>query len=123
MFLCPSEIERDPLDHAEFGNIGGVNYGFACGDWYVWNGLDAQPVTPRSAFGVNLSRRWSQFRDGLSHTLLLSEVKNYQVAIRDCGPFSMINDPNQVPGPDADPLAVCPEYEGSGCKIFAKAKC
>ena len=120
-FLCPSEPHQEPLDHKEFGNIGGVNYGFCCGDWYVWNGLDRPAVTPRSAFGVNLSRRWADFRDGLSHTLLLSEVKNYQIAIRDCGPFSGINDPNNVPGPDADPLTVCPEYLGGGCRIFTKA--
>ena len=63
-----------------------MNYGFCMGDWYVWNGVD-QPESPtRSAFGVNLSRRWASFTDGLSHTLLMSEVKNYQVTIRDCGP-------------------------------------
>jgi hypothetical protein len=26
-----------------------------------------------------------------------------------------------VPPPTADPLAVCPEYEGSGCRVFTKA--
>lgn len=76
-FLCPSEIRDAPLTHAKFGEIGGVNYGFCMGDWYVWNGVD-QPETPtRSAFGVNLSRRWAGFTDGLSNTLLMSEVKNW----------------------------------------------
>ncbi|MBN2296668.1 MAG: DUF1559 domain-containing protein [Pirellulales bacterium] len=120
-FLCPSEMNDKPVDHNEFGLIGGVNYGFCCGDWYVWSGLDQAVVQPRSAFGVNLSRKWADFRDGLSHTLLFSEVKNYQIAIRDCGAFSIINNPNNVPGPEADPLSVCPEYRGSGCKIFTKA--
>ncbi|MBN2025017.1 MAG: DUF1559 domain-containing protein [Pirellulales bacterium] len=120
-FLCPSEVNRDPLAHKEFGNVGGVNYAFCCGDWYVWNGLGRPDVPPRSAFGVNLSRRWDEFTDGLSHTLILCEVKNYQVTIRDCGPFSSIDDPDNVPPPDAHPLAVCPEYHGAGCKIFAKA--
>ena len=110
-FLCPSEVRREPMAHATFGNIGGVNYGFCMGDWYVWNGVDQPEVPTRSAFGVNMSRRWAGFTDGLSNTLLMSEVKNYQVTIRDCGPFSLINDPHHVPPPDADPLTVCPEYQ------------
>ncbi len=118
-FLCPSEVRREPLAHASFGNIGGVNYGFCMGDWYVWNGVDQPEVPTRAAFGVNLSRRWASFTDGLSHTLLMSEVKNYQVTIRDCGAFSQINDPDNVPPPTADPLAVCPEYQGGGsCVVF-----
>ena len=121
-FLCPSELRQEPLDHADFGLIGGVNYGFCCGDWYVWNGVDHPVVTPRCAFGVNIARRWDEFRDGLSHTLLLSEVKNYQVTIRDCGRFSQINDPEHVPPPEADPLTVCPEYAGGGtCKVHTTA--
>lgn len=121
VFLCPSEPRCEPIDHKEFGKIGGVNYGFCCGDWYVWGGLEEPSMPPRAAFGVNLSRRWDDFRDGLSNTVLLSEVKNYQVAVRDCGPFSKINDPKHVPPPNADPLDVCPEYLGGGCKVFTKA--
>jgi hypothetical protein len=81
------------------------------------NGQNGGPPT-RSAFGVNLSRRWAEFTDGLSNTLLMSEVKNYQPYIRDCGGFSKINDPNVIPPPDADPMTVCPEYGGSGCTSF-----
>ena len=121
-FLCPSEIRREALAHASFGNIGGVNYGFCMGDWYVWNGVDQPEVPTRSAIGVNMSRRWASFTDGLSNTLLMSEVKNWQVTIRDCGPFSIINNPHHVPPPDADPLAVCPEYQGGGsCVVFLNA--
>ncbi len=120
VFLCPSEVQREPVAHSTFGNIGGVNYGFCMGDWYVWNGVGNPCPPTRSAFGVNFSRRWADFTDGLSNTLLMSEVKNYQVAIRDGGPFSQINDPNNLPPPNADPLAVCPEYAGSGT-VFRKA--
>ncbi len=120
-FLCPSEINRDPVNHSKFGLIGGVSYGFCMGDWYVWNGFSTPCPRTRSAFGINFSRRFADFTDGLSNTLILSEVKNYQVTIRDCGPFSIINDPNDVPPPTADPLTVCPEYEGTGCKVFTKA--
>ncbi len=120
-FLCPSEINQEPLNHHEFGEIGGVSYGFCMGDWYVWNGFNSPCPRTRSAFGINFSRRWADFSDGMSNTLLMSEVKNYQVTIRDCGAFSIINDPNNVPPPTADPLTVCPEYEGSGCRVFTKA--
>jgi prepilin-type N-terminal cleavage/methylation domain-containing protein/prepilin-type processing-associated H-X9-DG protein len=119
-FLCPSEIRREPLAHARYGNIGGVNYGFCMGDWYVWNGVDRPVVPTRSAFGVNLSRRWRDFTDGLSHTLLVSEVKNYQVTIRDCGPLTHIDDPHDIPSPDAEPLEICPEYRGAGCEVFPR---
>ena len=118
VFLCPSEIRQETIPHNTFGAIGGVNYGFSMGDWYVWrgyrNGGDGEPPT-RSAFGVNLQRKWRDFTDGLSNTLLMSEVKNYQPYIRDCGQFSLINDPLNVPPPDADPLTVCPEYAVMGC--------
>jgi prepilin-type N-terminal cleavage/methylation domain-containing protein len=120
VFLCPSENQRDPVVHATFGNIGGVNYGFCMGDWYVWNGVASAGPATRSAFGVNFSRRFADFADGLSSTLLMSEVKNYQVTIRDGGAFAQINDPNNVPPPNADPLTVCPEYSGNGT-VFRNA--
>ncbi len=120
-FLCPSEIHQEPVSHSTFGLIGGVSYGFCMGDWYVWNGFSSPCPKSRSAFGINFSRRWADFSDGMSNTLLLSEVKNYQVTIRDCGAFSIINDPENVPSPTADPLSVCPEYAGSTCTVFAKA--
>jgi prepilin-type N-terminal cleavage/methylation domain-containing protein/prepilin-type processing-associated H-X9-DG protein len=117
VFLCPSEVRQEPLNHSVYGRIGGVNYGFSMGDWFVWTGQNNSPP-PRAAFGVNLRRKWTDFADGLSNTLIFAEVKNYQTMIRDCGELSLINDPNNVPPPDADPLAVCPEYYGSGCFIF-----
>ncbi|MBX3444009.1 MAG: DUF1559 domain-containing protein [Planctomyces sp.] len=120
-FLCPSEPKSQPIPHNTFGLIGGVNYAFSMGDWYVWsgfnNGASGEPQT-RSAFGVNLRRKWSDFTDGTSHSLLMSEVKNWQPYVRDCGPLSQINDPNNIPGPDANPLAVCPEYNAAGCSFF-----
>lgn len=116
-FLCPSEVQRELLDHAQFGQVGGVNYGFCMGDWFVWSGLDPPHVPTRSAIGTNLSRRWSDFTDGLSNTLLISEVKNWQVTLRDCGSLSQINHPQQIPSPTADPLAVCPEYQTGSCRV------
>jgi len=119
-FPCPLEHRQEPLNHATFGPIGGVNYGFCIGDWYVWLGQNGSPPS-RGAFGINMRRRWAEFRDGTSSTLLLSEVKNYQPTVRDCGGLSLINDPANVPPPDADPLAVCPEYAAVGCAVIQTA--
>jgi hypothetical protein len=66
------------------------------GDSYVWEGPDSGPPT-RSAFGVNLCRRLTEFKDGTSTTLLVSEVKAYTPYVRDCGGLSIINDPENVP--------------------------
>ncbi len=120
-YLCPSEVRPEPVAHSSFGNIGGINYAFCVGDWYIWHGIDSAGPPNRSAFDVNRCRRWAHFVDGMSHTLLASEVKNYQVTIRDCAVLSRINNPDVIPPPNADPLTVCPEYEGSGCGLFRKA--
>ncbi|WZO99268.1 DUF1559 domain-containing protein [Isosphaeraceae bacterium EP7] len=119
-YLCPSEIRREPIVHATFGRIGGVNYGFSMGDWYVWQGPDGGPIT-RSAFGVNLSRNWASFSDGTSQTMLIAEVKNQQPYVRDCGRLSLINDPATIPAPDADPLTIAPEYLAGGCTFLLNA--
>jgi prepilin-type N-terminal cleavage/methylation domain-containing protein/prepilin-type processing-associated H-X9-DG protein len=117
LYLCPSEPNRQPFLDVNFGLTGGVNYGFSLGDWYVWLGPNNAPPN-RSAFGVNVSRTWAAFADGTSQTLLMSEVKNYQPYIRDCGGLSKVTDPNTVPPPSADPMTVAPEYTGSGCSFF-----
>src|SRR5262249_23373281 len=105
-----------------FGIVGPTNYGFCLGDWYVFAGPDGGPIT-RSAFGPNLSRHWASFTDGLSQTMLMAEVKNWTINIRDCGVVSRINDPFNVPGPDADPKTVAPEYEGSACSYRIEGHC
>ena len=120
LFLCPSEPNSEPGLNASFGLIGGNNYGFCMGDWYVWLGVNGGPKT-RSAFGVNLGRRWADFTDGTSQTLLMSEVKNYQPYIRDCGSLKNIQDPNVIPPPDADPMTVAPEYLSAGCTFLLNA--
>jgi prepilin-type N-terminal cleavage/methylation domain-containing protein len=124
VLMCPSEVNRATVFIAKYGNIGGVNYGFSMGDWYVWSGINGSPAgdpPTRSAFGVNLCRRWADFTDGQSNTLLMSEVKNFQPYIRDCGSLSQIHSPTNLPSPNADPMTVAPEYSGSGCAVLANA--
>jgi prepilin-type N-terminal cleavage/methylation domain-containing protein/prepilin-type processing-associated H-X9-DG protein len=120
VYLCPSETQPEPFPHAAFGLTGGVNYGFSIGDWFCWAGPDS-PRKTRNAFGVNLSRRLADFRDGLSSTMWMSEVKNYQPYIRDCGTLANINDPDAIPPPEADPLTIAPEYLGTSCSFFLNA--
>lgn len=120
-FVCRSEINPKPIDHATFGLIGPTNYGFCMGDWYVWCGVDAAGPDNRSVIGVNTNRRWSSVTDGLSNTLLMSEVKNYQPSIHTCPGLANIKDPNNIPPPTADPLTVCPEYNAANCAFFLNA--
>ena len=118
-FLCPSEPKYQVNVDPSFGAIGGNNYGFSMGDWYVWGGPSGT-VPTRSAFGVNLNRRWGDFTDGVSQTLLMSEVKNYQPYVRDCGPLANIHDPNNIPPPNANPQTVAPEYQATGCTLWRR---
>jgi prepilin-type N-terminal cleavage/methylation domain-containing protein/prepilin-type processing-associated H-X9-DG protein len=121
-FLCPGEARSDRENNGTFGIVGPTNYGFCLGDWFVWAGPSGGPVT-RSAFGPNLSRRWAAFTDGTSTTLLIAEVKNWQVNIRDCGTLSQINDPSKIPSPYDDPKTVAPEYQGTGCSLHLEGHC
>lgn len=112
VFICPSEVRSTPSTHS-FGLAGVTNYGFCMGDWFVWAGF--QPIDNRSAFGPNRSRRFAEFSDGLSQTLLAAEVKAYQGYLRDCGGLAQINQPFAVPGIHANPYEVAPEYTSNAC--------
>ncbi len=114
VLICPSEV-KPPFRTTATGRLGISNYGFVTGDWFVWGGLGST-VRGRSAFGPNLSRRLAEFTDGTSSTLFLSEGKSGMDYYRDCPTLSRINDPNNIPAPDADPNTVAPEYLG-GCTI------
>ncbi len=112
-FLCPSEVKTQVSLH-DYGPSGVTNYGFCQGDWFVWGGFNGPQN--RQAFGPNRSRRLAEFVDGLSNTLVAAEVKTYQAA-SNCRhtPLPSVNDPNQIPSPDADPFTVAPEYDNGGC--------
>jgi prepilin-type N-terminal cleavage/methylation domain-containing protein len=119
-FLCPSEINQHMDLDVSFGLIGGNTYGFSMGDWYVWGGVN-QTVQTRSAFGVNIGRRWSDFSDGTSQSLIMSEVKNWQPYVRDCHMLANVNNPNVIPPPTADPATIVPEYAATGCTFLLNA--
>jgi prepilin-type N-terminal cleavage/methylation domain-containing protein/prepilin-type processing-associated H-X9-DG protein len=109
-FLCPSEIKPE-VGIGPFGAPAGVtNYGFCMGDWFVWGGFNGPEN--RGSFMVNRSRRFAEFTDGLSNTVLASEAKTYTSYTRDCGSLANVNNPQNIPAPNVDHLAVVPEYNG-----------
>jgi prepilin-type N-terminal cleavage/methylation domain-containing protein/prepilin-type processing-associated H-X9-DG protein len=115
-FLCPSEANQRPTSHQTFGNVGINNYGWCMGDWFVWGSFGSTQPN-RSAFGPNQSRKWADFTDGLSNSVLMAEVKSYQNYLRDCGGLSNVNDPSNIPPPTANPMQVVPEYAGGACML------
>ena len=113
--VCPSEVRPQARPLSDGTQYGIATYGFVEGDWYVWGGLTGTQKN-RSAFGPNMSRTWAEFSDGLSNTILMSEGKAFMTYYRDCPTLSRVNDPNNIPPPDADPYTVVPEYLG-GCTV------
>jgi len=118
ILVCPSEPDQS-FTHPVGGEMNVCNYGFVSGDWFVWDGPGSRRKN-RSAFGPNQARRWSEFKDGLSQTLLLAEGKAFQDYYRDCSTTGLtnINNPDQIPPPEADPYTVAPEYLGQGGCAF-----
>ncbi|MFO0891181.1 MAG: DUF1559 domain-containing protein [Isosphaeraceae bacterium] len=113
-FLCPSEVNPEPR-LTTTARYGMTNYGWNMGDWYVWGGFAGGPN--RSPFQINQSRRFAEFTDGLSNTVVASEVKAYQPNLANCsGGLANINNPNTPPSAYADPHSVAPEYD-AGCTL------
>jgi prepilin-type N-terminal cleavage/methylation domain-containing protein/prepilin-type processing-associated H-X9-DG protein len=112
-FLCPSEIKSEPKATTT-ARYGVNNYGWNMGDWYVWGGFVGPPN--RAPFQVNRSRRFAEFSDGLSNTLVAAEVRAYQPNLANCGGLANVSDPSAIPAPWVDPYAVAPEYN-SGCTL------
>ena len=95
-FLCPSEVNQQAYvsTSATTGltsTYGISNYGWNVGTWYSFGGFALQTSTA-GAIGSNLSRTFATFTDGLSNSLLASEVKAYTPAYHDC-----VNVPNGGP--------------------------
>jgi len=112
VLICPSEVQPVARPLTGGGQYGIANYGYFEGDWFVWGGMGST-TRNRGAFGVNQSRAFSEFMDGLSNTLFMSEGKGYLTYFRDCSSFSS-TDINSPPSPTADPATAIPEYSGAG---------
>ena len=79
-FLCPSEINTQPLITAT-QTYYGTSYAANAGTWFIWD-----PVSNScgdGAFTVNRATRLAEFTDGLSNTVGMAEVKTYYAVMRD----------------------------------------
>jgi prepilin-type processing-associated H-X9-DG protein len=120
ILICPSEIKPEP-DPSSGSLFGVSNYGWCVGDWYVFGGVGATPN--RSAFCVDLSRPIAAFLDGVSNTVVASEVKTYQPLVKSCfangsgGTLPGLNNPNQVPDPLNSPQYIVAAATNSKCKV------
>jgi prepilin-type N-terminal cleavage/methylation domain-containing protein/prepilin-type processing-associated H-X9-DG protein len=111
VLLCPSDQNVQVRNPGTPSQSGVSSYAWSYGDWYVWGGFGS-PLG-RNAFSPNYSRRVAEFRDGTSQTLLGSEVKASFPLLK-CNALT-VNDPNNVPPPNADPYTVAPEYKAASC--------
>lgn len=111
-YICPSDALAYEGSYEIFGaRVFGSNYGWCVGDWYISPPMSAMVNFPRpkAAFYVNSSVRLNHIADGLSRTMLASEVKINQ-------PFAVCQgqvliDINAQPAPTDDPNAVAPYRE------------
>ncbi|QDU62657.1 hypothetical protein Pan216_35240 [Planctomycetes bacterium Pan216] len=118
LFGCPSD-PKSSQKTTHFGvELGGVNYGWTMGDWYVFGGVNPSTMLsqkPRSAFFPNSSVRLAGMIDGSSKTMVAGEVLMQQKYNRDCGGLSSVTDPASIPTTNADPSTIG-EYS-SGCTL------
>ena len=93
-FICPSEIDSSPTPASGFFNTPKAvsNYGLNMGDWFVFNATG--PVT-RGVFSPNISRKFANFTDGTSNTVLASEVKIRNPEYNCVPGLSLITNPTQ----------------------------
>ncbi len=75
-FLCPSEVQDEVRISGGIETHYPLNYAVNCGIWFVYD-----PVTKdggAGAFYPGSKLKASDFRDGLSNTMAMAEVKGYQ---------------------------------------------
>lgn len=116
VFVCPSEVNLTLYDNG-IGWSGGNCYGWCVGDWYVWGGFGGLPT--RSAFSPNRGRRFSEFVDGLSMTLLGSEVRCRQVQRTNLAGLSGLMSPTQVLEPSTPPGVLMPSVGDQSLLTYA----
>ncbi len=107
IFDCPSDPKTSPFLH-DYGYAGANSYGVCQGDWFVWGGFSG-PYNG-AAFSTNQSRTFAAITDGLSNTVFAAEVKASQASANCHAALSLIQNPYNVPPPNANPFTVAPEY-------------
>jgi prepilin-type N-terminal cleavage/methylation domain-containing protein len=106
VLICPSEVE----DHATTnGKHWAFSYAANVGEWFIWD-----PATKKigtGAFGQNSKFSTKNFPDGVSNSLMLSEVKAFQPYVR----------PNSDPGTTSSPTVAQVQGFASGQTIKTSA--
>lgn len=77
--MCPSEINDHP--QANLASPYPLNYLINVGSWFIYNPVDGS--TGDGAFQMNRRTRFSEFIDGTSNTLCMSEGKSFSPILRD----------------------------------------
>ena len=121
VFICPSEVNPEAFTNTNSASVtstfGVSNYGWCEGTWYTFGGFAGGGPTP-SAIGSNMGRTFASFGDGLSNTLLSSEVKTYTPVYHDCGAVPPPGPTGISAYPDiATVLASVAAAPTSGCKL------
>jgi len=100
VFVCPSEVNsRMRLTSSGTPHTFPVNYGFNFGTWFIWD-----PATGRGgdgAFHPNSNHPTSAFTDGLSNTLMVSDVKAFTAYARNTPPAN-----TAIPGTAAEVVSL-----------------
>ncbi|WP_337177021.1 DUF1559 domain-containing protein [Paludisphaera sp.] len=120
VFICPSESSRalnGPSAFPDLPATAGTNYSVCVGDWFVWGGFGLQ--AGRSAFSPNQSRRFAEFTDGLSSTLLMAEVRVRQAQVTECGGELVSKNSDEVPGADVPPERKVLVRDESACLLWS----
>jgi prepilin-type N-terminal cleavage/methylation domain-containing protein len=102
MLNCPSDPGPTTLADGKGGNEGTISYGNLEGDWYVWWLPGPQN---RSAFSPNFSRRFAQFTDGLSNTMVFGESQIGHSQLRKCSGEGGMT-PNSFPDTSQSPALI-----------------
>lgn len=80
MYTCPAEVNTEIRTRDNMPYVRGTNYGFNMGTWFIFDPVTGE--TGDGAFTVNEGRQYTSVKDGLSYTLMATDVKNYQSYIR-----------------------------------------
>lgn len=98
--MCPSEINDHPQANA--ASPYPLNYLVNIGSWFIYNPGDGK--TGDGAFQMNRRARFSDFIDGTSQTICMSEGKTFMPILRDGGSPTSLGFP--TPSTPADLVAI-----------------
>ena len=111
-FACPSEVNRFFRTKNGANYVFPTNYGFNFGTWFIYDPATGQGGN--GAFHPNSRYRAKMFTDGLSKTLLVSEVKAFTPYVRNTA------DPSSsypAGSPPADPSLIAGLASGGQNKL------